>query len=104
VLGTGEEQEQGIATELHESAAIFVGDAEKVDKALADRGGELFGADLAVLGEPLGELGETGNVDKGDRALYDAVPLAGRCRDPVDDKARQVWREELTFGGVVTGT
>src|ERR1700722_10425697 len=88
VLFSGEKQQERIATELDEAAAVVVRDVQQVDEAVADRRSELFGADLAVLSELLGEFRESRNVDEDERAFDGAVAKVGRCIDPLDDKAR----------------
>ena len=69
VIGAGEEEEQRVAAELQQAAAGLVRDLEQRLEAGADRVGHLFGADLAVAGEPLGHLGEAGDVDEEQRAV-----------------------------------
>ena len=51
VIDPGEQQEQGVAAELQETASGVVRDLQERNEALPDGGGELLGSDLPVLGE-----------------------------------------------------
>ena len=63
----------------------------------------LLGTDLATAGEPLGQLGEAGDVDEGQRCRRRrGTGLLGCVAQPVDDQARHV-RGELcrpALGGI----
>ena len=64
-----EEQQQGVAAELHEAAAVGVGDAEEGVEAASDDARELFSALAALLGEALGEFREARHVGERERRV-----------------------------------
>ena len=64
-----EEQQEGVAAELQEVAAVGVGDAEQRAERRADRLDELLGALAAAAREALGELREPGDVREQQRGV-----------------------------------
>ena len=64
-----EPQQQRVAAELEQAAAVLVGDQQNRLEAPADRVGDLLGALAALACEPLGQLREAGDVDEGGSAL-----------------------------------
>ena len=95
VLGSREEEEQGVPAELQQLGAIGVGQGQEADEALVDDGSEFLGSDLALFGQSLGELGETRDVDEDQTALDRPVVQLGCGGLPVHDQARQVRHEEV---------
>ena len=73
----GEEHEQRVPAELQKAAAALVRDREELREAPTDDVDHLFGADLAVTGEALRELRETGDVDE-EQGTVDHLPACGR--------------------------
>ena len=63
-----EEQEQCVAAELHQVAALGSGDAQQRVERVVQDDGELLGARPSELGELLGEPGEAGDVGEDHRA------------------------------------
>ena len=90
----GEEQEQRVAAELEHVAAVTLGDADQVVEDGRDAADELLGAGLAVDGEPLGERGEAGDVDRDERAVERARARAVGLLAPAADQARDVGGED----------
>ena len=74
-----EEEQQRVAAELEQPAAEGVGDVEQALEGAVHHLGDLLGAELALLGEPLVQRGEARDVDEGERSLEPAVP---RFRGP----------------------
>ncbi len=64
-----EQQQQRVAAELEHVAAVPLGDGDQVVEDGRDALDELLGAGLPVHGEPLGERGEAGDVDRDERAV-----------------------------------
>ena len=96
VLGPGEQQQQSVSTEFHEfDPPLSYAMPRRWTKHSPMVDGELFGADLAVLGESLGQFGESGDVDESDRAVDDTVALARHGGDPIDDEAREIGGQEF---------
>ena len=100
--GPGEQEQERVAAELQEAAAGSVRDLEQRLEAGADRVGDLLGADLAVAGEPLGHLGEPGDVDEEERPVDDLLGLLGGEERPVDGQAGDVGEQRLV--GVLRAT
>ncbi len=75
-----EPQQQGVAAELEQAAAVFVGDEQDRLEAASDRIGDLFGALASLAGEPLGQLREARNVDE-DGAAFAGPAASGRIVD-----------------------
>ncbi len=95
MVDPGEQEEQRVAPELEEAAPGVVHDREESDEAIADRGGQLLGTDLSVLGESFGQLGESRDVDEGDGPLDDPMAQIRALLHPVDDEPWQVGPEEV---------
>ncbi len=93
VVLPGEEEEQGVATELEQSTPSRVGDVEQALEGPIHHLRDLLGAELALLGEPLGHCGEAGDVDEVERSLEFASSGVGLCAQPVHDDARHVGRQ-----------
>lgn len=98
MAGIGEGQEEGVAAELEEGAAVLTGQVEKAPEAAPDHVGHLFGACPAASGQALREAGEPGHVDEDERA----VDLAPAGTDvgvrPLDPEFGQVWSERAGRG------
>ena len=79
-----EEQQEGVAAELQQVAAVGVGDAEQRAERRADRLDELLGALAAAPREALGELREPGDVREQERG----VERVDRRPGPSDEVAQ----------------
>ena len=86
-----EEQEQGVSAELDQAAAVCVGRAQQLAEHEADDVGHLLGADAAQPRQPLGHLGEAGDVDEHDRPLERPHPHVRILADPANRQPRQEW-------------
>ena len=88
-----EEQEQRVAAELQQAAAVRVGDLEQRGERAADRVADLLGALGADAGQPLGEPREARHVGEHQRARQ--RPHRGRrvVRELPDHRAREVGRQ-----------
>ena len=75
-----EEEQERIAAELHEAAAVRVRDGEQACERRAHHVGHLFGAARPERCEALRHRGEAGDVDEGERPLERPVPSRGRRR------------------------
>ena len=89
VVLTREEQEQGVPAELDQAAAVGVGRAQQLAEHEADDVGHLLGADAAQPRQPLGHLGEAGDVDEHDRPLERPHPHVRILADPANGQSRQ---------------
>ena len=69
-----EPEQQCVAAELEQAAAVLVGDLEDRFETAADRLGDLLRALAALAGEPLRQLGEPGDIDERGGAV--ARPVA----------------------------
>ncbi len=76
------EEEQRVAAELQDVAAVPLGDLDQTVEAARDAADELLGAGPAPGREPLGERGEPGDVDRDEGALLDPEARALRLRAP----------------------
>ena len=74
---TVEEQQDGVATPLHQSGAVFVGDREQPAEDRAEGVAHLLRADPALAREPLGQGGEAGDVDERQGPDHVAPELVG---------------------------
>ena len=93
VAVAGEEEEQRVAAELEHVAAVALGDADQLVEDRRDAADELFGAGFAVDGEPLGERGEAGDVDRDERAVERPGARAVGLLAPAADQPREIGRE-----------
>ncbi len=64
-----EPEEERVAAELEQAAAVFVGDGEHRLEHLSDHVGDLLGALAPLLREQLGQLRESRDVDERGRAV-----------------------------------
>ena len=90
MAGPGEQEQERVAAELQEAAALAVRDREQLGEAAPDGVGELLGADLPALGQPLRELREARDVDERHGSLDFLIRPVGVVGDPVDDEPGQV--------------
>jgi len=90
VLFSFEEQENGVATPLDHSGAEVVGAREELGEAGVENLVHLLGADLALAGEPLGQIGEAGDVYEGKRARDLLVTRSRVIAEPLDRQPRNV--------------
>ena len=98
VVVAGEGQEQGVAAELQERAALGVRDLEHPGEHVVQDFGELLGADATAPGQPLRQGREPRDVDEAAGRLQRPPARAGRVEVPLQDEARDVRREpELTW-------
>ena len=85
-----EVEEERVAAELEQPAAVGDRQVEQRDEAVADGGRQLLRTHLAVLGEAFRQLGETGDVDEHDGARFHPVALRLPVGDPLDAEPGQV--------------
>ena len=93
VVVAGERQEQGVAAELEQRAALAVGDLEHPGEHVVEDLGQLLGADAAPPGQALGEGGEARDVHEAARGLHLAPQCAGCVEVPFGGHARDIGRE-----------
>ena len=74
VIVTLVEQQQGVAAELEQAAALCIGHREQSSEGRVHHLRDLFGAGSTEAGELLGHRGESRDVDERERAL-DLAPL-----------------------------
>ena len=86
----GEMQKEGVTAKLQEPPAKGDSQVEKGHEATVDGCRQLLGADLAVLGQALRELGEAGNVHEGERSLDLAVTGLWSGGDPIDRQTGKI--------------
>ena len=102
VVVAREQQQQGVAAELQQAAARRVCNGQQLLEARIDRVGDLFGADLAVPGEPLRHLREARDVGEHHRAVDD-TPLRCTRRHvlvgprPLERQPRNIRNERPSF-------
>ena len=97
VTVAGEEEQQCVAAELEQAAALRIGDVEQVGERVVHHLRHLLRAHLPLAREALGHRREAGEVDERERAV-ERLPARGRLRlQPVDDEARHV-RGEIGRG------
>ena len=94
VVVAGEEEEQRVAAELEDVAAVAVGDRDQPLEDAADEQDQLLGAHSALRLEPLGERREARDVERDERARHDREARVGVLAPPVDDELRQVRLED----------
>ncbi len=98
-----EQQQERVAAELEQRAAVGVGDGEERLEAAADRVGELLGPlPAAPARELLGQLGEAGDVDEHAGPVDDADRAVRRVREVAEQHARQVRRSAPLAQAVLT--
>ncbi len=100
VARSGEEQQERVTAELQQSAAGSVRDLEERLEAGADRVRDLFGADLAVTGQPFGHLGEPGDVDEQQGAVDRLGALVGGVVGPFDGQPGDIGAQRPVRGCV----
>ena len=97
------EQQQGVAAELEQAAALCVGDGEQRGEGRVHHLCDFFRAGSAEAGEPLGHRGEPRDVDECERAL-DLAPLGlGMVAEPFERQPRDE-RDELGRRRVLDGS
>ena len=94
----GEQEQQGVAAELQETAVLLVCHAEEVGEAPGDRVGHLLGADPAELRELLGELRESGDVREHEGPVDRVVAHTPVLRQPLEREAGKVGLESRPEG------
>ena len=90
-----EVEEECVAAEFEEPAAVGDRQVEQGHEAVADGGRQLLRPHLAVLGQGLRQLGEAGDVDEHHRARLHAVPLRGPLGDPLDAEPGEVGHQRV---------
>ena len=83
---SAEQEEQRIAPELEQVAAVYVGGREQGAEGVADDLGQLLGTDPALACEALGHLGESRDVDQDHRPLDGAMQFPGCVLVPVPNQ------------------
>ena len=87
-----EDEKQSVATELEHVAAVPLGDVDQLGEDGGDGGDQLLRALPPFRGELLGQGGEARDVDRDERTVDRAGPLAG-LEAPVANQSRDVRRE-----------
>ena len=88
-----EEEQQRVAAELEQPAAVRVRDVEERLERRVHHLGHLLGARLALPGELLRHRREAGDVDERERAFKLAVASLGSLAEPFDDDPRDERRQ-----------
>jgi hypothetical protein len=94
-----EQQQQRVAAELDQAAAVRVRDRQQVGEARLDRLRDLLRPLLAVLGEALGQLGEPRDVDEHDRAVDRPATPVRPLGEVVQQQPRHVGEDGVGVGG-----
>ena len=94
MLVAGEEQQERVAAELQDVAAVAVRDGDETLEDAADQQDELLGAHAALRLEPLGEAREAGDVGRDERAGHDCEVRVGALALPVKNEPREVGLED----------
>ena len=102
VIVTFVEQQQGVAAELEQTAALRIGDGEQGGEGRVHDLRDFLRPGSAETGELLGHRGEARDVDEGERAVDLAPHGLGIVAEPLE---RQPWdeRDELGARGVAGG-
>jgi hypothetical protein len=93
VLVSGEEEQERIAAELEQAAAVLVRDPQELGERRVDHVRELLRAGLALLGESLRHRSEAREVDERERAREIAPLRLRRLTEPLDHDAGNVRRQ-----------
>jgi hypothetical protein len=88
-----EEEQEGVAAELQEAAAVRVRDVEQMPEGRVHDLVHLLRASLALSRQTLGHRGEAGDVDEGHRPLDLAREGLRRGAQPLDRQPRDVGRQ-----------
>ena len=89
------EQQQRVAAELEQAAALRVGDGEQRREGRVHDLGDLLRAGSAEAGEPLGHRREARDVDERERSVDLAPDRLGIVAEPLE---RQPWDERDELG------
>ena len=89
MLFPGEEQQQRVAAELDQTAAVLIGRGEQLAEHESDDVGDLLGSHPAEPGQPLRHLREARDVDEHHRAVDGLHAQVGLLDDPLDGEPRQ---------------
>ena len=89
VVGSGEEQEERVTTELEQAASLLGGDGEHAGKDVVQDLGQLLGSNPTASRETLGQGREAGDVDEAQRGVDLAPQPPGRAEIPFDRRSGQ---------------
>ena len=96
VAGAGEQQQDGVATPLHEVGALAPGVGEQGREGGVEQVAHLLGPDVALAGQPFGEPREAGDVDERQRAVDLHVAVVAVRRLPGAQQVGDVRRDART--------
>ena len=98
ILGVEREQ-QRVAAELQQAAALLVGDTEHARKDVVQDLGQLLRPDSTPARQALGERGESGDVDEATRRVETAPTRAGRVEVPLGRDPRKIRQKSRVHPG-----
>ncbi len=90
MIPPAEKQQNRVAAPLDEIGAIGTSRPDEHPERAVQDVAHLFRADISLAGKAFSQLGETGDVDEGHRAVDREVPLIGISRQPLDRESRRI--------------